>query len=131
MRATYNPQKQPGKVRKTANYTEHSAGGKYRGGYESRKPYHNADGLLYPSDILPLAHISNADRKWGFESLKSIDTYAYLIATYSNPGDWVLDPTAGSFASGVAAYRLGRNYIGIEKDFNTYERGVIWYNSKL
>lgn len=40
----------------------------------------------------------------------------YLIATYSNPGDRVLDPTMGSGTTGVAAINLGRQFMGIEKD---------------
>lgn len=47
---------------------------------------------------------------------KSIYIYKWLIERYSNEGDTVLDPTAGSFNSGRASIELGRNYIGIEKD---------------
>ena len=47
---------------------------------------------------------------------KPIDLYKWLIERYSNAGDVVLDPTAGSFNSGFASKELKRNYIGIEKD---------------
>jgi hypothetical protein len=40
----------------------------------------------------------------------------WIIASYSNPGDMILDPTMGSGTSGVAAVRLGRSYVGIERD---------------
>lgn len=40
----------------------------------------------------------------------------YMIRTYSNPGDTVLDVTMGSGTSGVAALLEGRKFIGIEKD---------------
>lgn len=39
-----------------------------------------------------------------------------LVVDYSSPGDTVLDPFAGSGTTGVAAIRLGRNFIGWEKD---------------
>jgi site-specific DNA-methyltransferase (adenine-specific) len=52
---------------------------------------------------------------------KPDDLYDWLITRYSKPGDTVLDPTAGSFASVFSAERLGRHGIGIEKDDGFYE----------
>jgi len=40
----------------------------------------------------------------------------YLILTYTNPGDLVLDNTMGSGTTGVAAIRTGRRFVGIERD---------------
>lgn len=40
----------------------------------------------------------------------------YLIRTYTNPGDVVLDNCMGSGTTGVAAIRCGRRFIGIERD---------------
>ena len=37
-----------------------------------------------------------------------------IIAASSNPGDCVLDPFSGSGTTAAAAYRLGRNYLGVE-----------------
>lgn len=39
-----------------------------------------------------------------------------VIATYSAPGDWVLDPFCGFGTTVVAAQRLGRHAVGVEKD---------------
>lgn len=47
---------------------------------------------------------------------KPVDLMAYLIMTYTNEGDVVLDNCMGSGTTGVAALRTGRNFIGIEKD---------------
>lgn len=44
-----------------------------------------------------------------------------IIATYSNPGDMVLDPTMGSGTAGVAAVRLGRHFIGFERDADYFD----------
>lgn len=45
---------------------------------------------------------------------KPVAFMEFLIRTYSNPGDTVLDNTAGSGTTGVACVELDRNFIGIE-----------------
>ena len=52
---------------------------------------------------------------------KSIALYKWLIERYSNEGDYVIDPTAGSFNSGRACNELNRNYIGMELDKDLYD----------
>lgn len=50
------------------------------------------------------------------QSEKPLDLIEYLIKTYSNEGDVVLDNCMGSGTTGVAAKMLSRNFIGIELD---------------
>ncbi|MBN5380813.1 site-specific DNA-methyltransferase, partial [Serratia marcescens] len=47
---------------------------------------------------------------------KPVGLVRYLIETYSNPGDVVLDFTMGSGTAGVACSATGRRFIGIEKE---------------
>ena len=47
----------------------------------------------------------------------------YLIKTYTNEGESVLDFTAGSFTTGVACVNTNRKFIGIEMDKNYFEIG--------
>jgi site-specific DNA-methyltransferase (adenine-specific) len=54
--------------------------------------------------------------KQGHPTEKPLELYKWLIERYSLPGGVVLDATAGSFNSVLAAQQLGRNGIGIEKD---------------
>jgi len=46
---------------------------------------------------------------------KPIDLMKWLVRTYSNPGDTILDPFAGSGSTLVAAAIEGRKAIGIEQ----------------
>ena len=47
---------------------------------------------------------------------KPVALYEYLIKTYTNEGDTVLDFVMGSGTTGIACKNTGRNFIGIEKD---------------
>jgi hypothetical protein len=45
----------------------------------------------------------------------------YLLMLYTNPGDLVLEPYAGSGTTLLAALKLGRRFIGVEKERSFYE----------
>lgn len=47
---------------------------------------------------------------------KPVALLEWLILTYSNESDTVLDPTMGSGTTGVACANTGRRFVGIEKD---------------
>lgn len=51
---------------------------------------------------------------------KPVSLFEYLIRTYTNDGDLVLDNTMGSGTTGVACARSGRRFIGIERDPTYY-----------
>ena len=68
----------------------------------------------YPKSIL---EVSNANKKGNLHpTQKPVALYEYLIRTYTNEGDTVLDITMGSGTTGVACVQTGRNFIGIEID---------------
>ncbi|MEP9853048.1 MULTISPECIES: DNA methyltransferase [Staphylococcus] len=52
---------------------------------------------------------------------KPIDLGRYLVKTYSNLGDTILDNTCGSGSFLVSALLEGRNFIGIDKDIGLHE----------
>ena len=55
---------------------------------------------------------------------KPLELVEYLVETYSNEGDLVLDFTAGSFTTGVACQNKGRRFIGIELERKYFDIGV-------
>jgi site-specific DNA-methyltransferase (adenine-specific) len=66
----------------------------------------------YPNQLLPFP----LDRDRQHPTQKPVALMEYLIKTYTNPGELVLDNTMGSGTTGVACINTGRNFIGIERD---------------
>ena len=64
--------------------------------------------------------LGTSKEKVNHPTQKPLELLKYLVKTYTNENDWVLDDTCGSNTTGIACYDLNRNYIGIEKDFDIY-----------
>lgn len=75
-----------------------------------------------PSTILRYSTGRRQDNK--HPTQKPVALMEYLIKTYTNEGETVLDFTAGSFTTGVACVNLNRKFIGIEMDKNYFDIGV-------
>jgi len=83
--------------------------------------YHKADKFTdydtterYPRSVLVFP--SDKQKSSLHPTQKPIAMFEYLIKTYTNKGELVLDNCAGSGTTGVACRNLNRNYILIEKD---------------
>ena len=106
----YNPQMVArDKVKKSKIYaSSDSASVKYNDGVE--REYTE----LYPKSIIVE---SNADQRGKIHpTQKPVALCEYLIRTYTNEGETVLDNCMGSGTTGIACMNTGRNFIGIEKD---------------
>ncbi len=75
------------------------------------------DGTRYPSSI---QKISNPNNNSLHPTQKPVALMEYLIKTYTNENETVLDFTMGSGTTGVACKNLNRNFIGIELDENYF-----------
>jgi site-specific DNA-methyltransferase (adenine-specific) len=73
---------------------------------------------FYPKSIIKLP---NPNNKSVHPTQKPVLLMEYLIKTYTNENETVLDFTMGSGSTGVAAKNLNRKFIGIEKDDNYFE----------
>jgi site-specific DNA-methyltransferase (adenine-specific) len=83
------------------------------GGAETLKKAINNTGVRYPSSVQTFPNPNNGNVH---PTQKPVALMEYLIRTYTNPGDTVLDNCMGSGTTGVACVNTGRNFIGIEKD---------------
>lgn len=75
-----------------------------------------SDGKRYPKQILKYSH----DKERQHPTQKPIQLLEYLIKTYTNSGETVLDNCMGSGSTGVACVNTNRNFIGIELDENYF-----------
>ena len=76
----------------------------------------------YPRNII---EISNANQRGKIHpTQKPVALMEYLIKTYTNESETVLDFTMGSGTTGVACKNLNRDFIGIELDENYYQIAV-------
>jgi site-specific DNA-methyltransferase (adenine-specific) len=107
---TYNPQMTPGKP-----YTQKSGRGSSNYNQQIQVVTENT-GYRYPTDILTFAR----DKNKLHPTQKPVALCEYLIRTYTNEGEMVLDNCCGSGTTLLAAKNTNRHYIGIEKDENYY-----------
>jgi site-specific DNA-methyltransferase (adenine-specific) len=68
----------------------------------------------YPKNIIEISNASQINKL--HPTQKPVALMEYLIKTYTNEEETVLDFTMGSGTTGVAAKKLNRNFIGIELD---------------
>lgn len=111
----YNPQglvkcDRPGT--KTGN--KHGQNSYYR---PSQDKGYKQEWTNYPIDVLEVTETESGKKV--HPTQKPVPLMEYLIKTYTNEGDTVLDFTMGSGTTGVAAIEIKRNFIGIELD-DTY-----------
>jgi DNA modification methylase len=81
----------------------------------------NDNKYKYPNTIINITGVMNRSKeKVGHPTQKPVALMEYLIKTYTNENETVLDFTMGSGTTGVACVNLNRNFIGIELDNNYF-----------
>lgn len=115
MQPTYNPQMTEGTpYDKGVRKDQHT--GSY-GGYAPAKV--KSDGKRYPTDVIYFKTAeSEPERTVWHPTQKPVDLGRYLVRTFTNPGDLVLDNCFGSGSFLLAAHLEGRDYLGIELNQN-------------
>ena len=114
---TYNPQKTIHTGGDKSNIPKSCLGELCSGNKLKGIPYVD-DGTRYPLQVLKI----NRDNLFYrlHPTQKPLALMEYLVKTFTNEGDTVLDFTMGSGTTGVACKNLNRNFIGIELDENYF-----------
>ena len=115
---TYNPQMTIGKP-------NHSVGRGIRkknneSGANTAIVTNKTDGLKHPKSVLKF----NREAKPEHPTQKPVELMEYLIKTYTNENEIVLDNTMGSGTTGLACLKTNRQFIGIEKEKQYYDVAV-------
>ena len=120
---TYNPQKTEGKpykskkgIRKAVAY----------GDDKIKSPINNT-GDRFPTSIQHFGY----DKEKFHPTQKPVQLCEWLIKTYSNEEDTVLDFCMGSGSSVIACLNTKRQYIGIEKDKDIFDKAHLRINKKI
>ena len=106
-RMKYNPQG----VQHTDKLIKYVKAGAFRPNRATQGPF-TQKGTNYPKQLI----VFDKDSENYHPTQKPVDLIEYLIKTYTDEGDLVLDNCMGSGTTGVACKHLNRNFIGMELD---------------
>lgn len=106
----YNPQMEDGKPYTISSGKHKSDGSVHRAGYCVDGYLTVNEGKRYPKNLIKFKR----DKDKFHPTQKPVALCEYLIRTYTNEGDVVLDNCMGSGTTGVACVNLNRNFIGME-----------------
>lgn len=118
-RMTYNPIMSKGKPYKKTNDPTVNLAWSNMLRPSTNKPVTNINtGTRYPTSVLDFSNGNNFNEH---PTQKPVTLYEYLIHTYTNTGETILDFCMGSGTTGVAAIQTRREFIGIEKETEYFE----------
>ena len=93
----------------------------YESEHNYKRPSHKTERKIkqenFPGSVIKIGSVHNPPHP----TQKPVALIEYLIKTYTNEGDTVLDNCMGSGTTGVACKNLGRDFIGIELDEKYFE----------
>ena len=118
---TYNPQKIKRDKPRTYNRTHK----KYEGSENLKGGHDGEDRTLEYYEPRSIQVFSNANHKAKqHPTEKPLDLFTWLIKTYSNENEIILDNTAGVFTTAIACLETNRKYIVMEQEKEYYNKGL-------
>ena len=119
-KATYNPiMKERVGIGKACYNYDHYCGDSNHLQFNKQKRRYDPD-FVQPSDVLEFNVVPNRNGKL-HPTQKPVELVEYLIKTYSNRGNTVLDNCMGSGTTAIAAINTNRNFIGFELNKNYFD----------
>lgn len=116
-RPTYNPQTE----KKIVPYTVADASGEIDSVYGKKKRFIRQEKIGYPKTIL---RFSNGNTKSFHPTQKPVALFEYLIRTYTNENELVLDNCSGAGTTAIACMNTNRRFICIEKDAIYHKKSI-------
>ena len=116
---TYNPQMTEGQKLHDAGRGLHRNTNKNYGEFDANSNQRVGSTEKYPTSILKFQKPHPSIAKHRTE--KPVELLKWIIKTYTNEGETVLDNCMGAGSCGIAAVECGRDFIGIEKDPTYFE----------
>ena len=111
----YNPQMTEGEP-----YDKGVRKNQLTGSYGDFNPVHvKSEGMRYPTDVVYFK-TAESEGKVYHPTQKPVALFEYLIKTYTDEGEIVLDNCIGSGTTAVACLNTNRNFIGFEKEEKYY-----------
>ena len=117
---TYNPQYTDGEPSHTRGNGEHSNDNKCYGDFWNTKETRKYDRCKYPKSIV------SVPKEWGrsvwHPTQKPVELIRWLVRTYTDEGETVLDNCMGSGTTAIACLMEGRRFIGFETNKDYFDR---------
>ena len=127
-KTVYNPQMELAKKENMRDRTKNYNKGCYNSIWGEQKKYHKNNDLenfRYPKTVISISGQSKEiNHKRLHPTQKPVALLEYLIKTYSNEGDLILDNCSGSGSLAIACHNLKRRFICIEKNYDYWKASV-------
>lgn len=123
---TYNPIKRVVSRNDIGRKRTNSGAANQYNEFRNESYQYTEDGTRFPTDVIKFSSWNGAlfgktENATKHPTQKPVDLLEYLIRTYTNEGETVLDNCMGSGSTGVACVNTGRNFIGIELDEHYFD----------
>src|SRR5699024_2166887 len=127
---TYNYIKEPrlvdenSKKRMEYDFTSLKGNNQINNGLKKVRYVPEDKNLSYPKTVQFFKNVANNSKQRVHPTQKPVELFEYLIKTYTDEGEMVLDNCMGSGTTAIACINTGRDYIGFELDETYYRKSL-------